>query len=178
MIARLRQTLVGLQVPVSQPSAPGTGQGGHAGRVPLRLGGDLLVRHLVGLDPARRAFILGDEVPVGATLTLCVRDVQAARTDLVRICAEIRGELSPEEGQTAGDPEQRIAGALYVSCNGRGGPHFGSPGTELQIVRHALGEVPLVGFFAAGEIAHHRLYGYTGVLTRCAASPAVQGGEG
>jgi small ligand-binding sensory domain FIST len=35
----------------------------------------------------------------------------------------------------------------------------------LQIVRHALGDVPLVGFFAGGEIAHHRLYGYTGVLT-------------
>jgi small ligand-binding sensory domain FIST len=25
--------------------------------------------------------------------------------------------------------------------------------------------VPLVGFFAAGEVAHHRLHGYTGVLT-------------
>jgi len=25
--------------------------------------------------------------------------------------------------------------------------------------------VPLVGFFAAGEIAHQNLYGYTGVLT-------------
>ena len=28
-----------------------------------------------------------------------------------------------------------------------------------------LGDVPLVGFFAGGEIAHHHLYGYTGVLT-------------
>ena len=59
----------------------------------------------------------------------------------------------------------RIAGAVYVSCSGRGGPHFGAPGAELQIVRHALGDVPLVGFFAAGEIARHHLYGYTGVLT-------------
>jgi small ligand-binding sensory domain FIST len=25
--------------------------------------------------------------------------------------------------------------------------------------------VPLVGFFAGGEIAHRHLYGYTGVLT-------------
>jgi len=25
--------------------------------------------------------------------------------------------------------------------------------------------VPLVGFFAGGEIAHQNLYGYTGVLT-------------
>jgi small ligand-binding sensory domain FIST len=32
-------------------------------------------------------------------------------------------------------------------------------------VRHALGDVPLVGFFAGGEIARDHLYGYTGVLT-------------
>ena len=36
---------------------------------------------------------------------------------------------------------------------------------EMQIIRHALGDVPLVGFFAAGEIARDQLYGYTGVLT-------------
>ena len=60
---------------------------------------------------------------------------------------------------------RRICGAIYVSCSGRGGPHFGGPSAELQIVRHALGDVPLVGFFAGGEIAHHHLYGYTGVLT-------------
>ena len=28
-----------------------------------------------------------------------------------------------------------------------------------------LGEFPLVGFFANGEISNNRLYGYTGVLT-------------
>ena len=54
---------------------------------------------------------------------------------------------------------------MYVSCAGRGGPHFGHPNAELQIVRHALGDVPLIGFFAGGEIARHHLYGYTGVLT-------------
>ena len=81
----------------------------------------------------------------------------------MRICAEIREELSPdpdETGETA-----RIAGALYVSCSGRGGPHFGGPSAELQLVRHALGDVPLVGFFANGEIARHHLYGYAAVLT-------------
>src|SRR4051794_22529646 len=96
----------------------------------------------------------------------------------MRICAEIREELEPEEmplpvaaslaapeANAAPHPARRIAGAVYVSCSGRGGPHFGAPGAELQIVRHALGDVPLVGFFAAGEIAPHHLYGYTGVLT-------------
>lgn len=169
VIGRLRETLVGLQGPAPRPASAAAPR---PGRVPLRLGDDVLVRHLVGLDPARRAFVIADEAPVGATLTLCERHVQAARADLVRICAEIRDELSPEDGRDApADPLARIAGAVYVSCNGRGGAHFGSPGAELQIVRQALGDVPLVGFFAAGEIAHHRLYGYTGVLTVFVADP-------
>ena len=61
--------------------------------------------------------------------------------------------------------QRRICGALYVSCSGRGGRHFGGPSAELQTVHRALGDVPLVGFFASGEIAAHWLYGYTGLLT-------------
>ena len=89
----------------------------------------------------------------------------------MRICAEIRDEVDVDEPVPAGplangEPAApRIAGALYVSCSGRGGPHFGGPSAEAQIVQRALGDVPLVGFFAAGEIARRHLYGYTGVLT-------------
>ena len=94
-------------------------------------------------------------------LVFCRRDAEAAKLDLVRICSEIRDELA---GDGAGGG-RRMAGAIYVSCSGRGGPHFGAPSAEAQIVRHALGDVPLAGFFAGGEIARHHLYGYTGVLT-------------
>jgi small ligand-binding sensory domain FIST len=112
------------------------------------------------------------------SMAFCQRHAQAARADLTRVCAEIREELEPEEmslpvaaamasreAVSTPSPARRIAGAVYVSCTGRGGAHFGGPSAELQIVRHALGDVPLVGFFAAGEIARHHLYGYTGVLT-------------
>jgi small ligand-binding sensory domain FIST len=111
-------------------------------------------------------------------LAFCQRNAKAARADLMRICAEIREELEPEELpvatvqalgvselEAAPHPARRIAGAVYVSCSGRGGPHFGGASAELQIVRHALGDVPLVGFFAGGEIARNHVYGYTGVLT-------------
>ena len=166
-VARLRQTLVGLS---ASPAAV-------TGRVPAAFGEDVLVRHLIGLDPGRRGVAVAERVEVGMRLSFCERHVQAARADLMRICAEIREELEPEElsleaarslavSAAAGPaPAQRIVGAVYVSCSGRGGPHFGGPSAELQIVRRALGDVPLVGFFAGGEIAHHRLYGYTGVLT-------------
>ena len=143
-LPRLRATLAGLV----DADDPALDRGG-------RFGADVRVRHLVGLDAGRRAVALADRVQPGMQLAFCGRDVQAARRDLVRICSEIREELD-------GRP---MRGAVYVSCAGRGGPHFGAPSAELQIVQHALGEVPLAGFFAGGEIAHRHLYGYTGVLT-------------
>lgn len=172
---RLRATLVGLSPPVSDPAAKPAATGLH---LRGQFGEEVLVRHLIGLDPGRRGVAVADVVPVGTRLAFCERNAQAARADLVRVCAEVREELEPEElslsvasslaaseTETGVHPARRIAGAVYVSCSGRGGPHFGSPSAELQIVRHALGDVPLVGFFAGGEIAHRSLYGYTGVLT-------------
>ncbi|MBI3156425.1 MAG: FIST C-terminal domain-containing protein [Burkholderiales bacterium] len=158
-LPKLRATLVGL----SDANAAPLGRGG-------QFGTDTRVRHLVGLDPARQAIAVADRVESGMRLTFCQRDVAAARRDLVRICSEIREELAPETlpvaagGDAAGGAREML-GAIYVSCSGRGGPHFGGPSAEAKIVRHALGDVPLAGFFAGGEIARHHLYGYTGVLT-------------
>jgi small ligand-binding sensory domain FIST len=163
-LPRLRSTLVGL----SSAHEAVLGRGG-------QFGADVRVRHLVGLDPGRQAVAVADLVEPGMRLAFCQRDTQAARRDLVRICAEIREELESTAeaeilpaGRLPADaprPARRVLGAVYVSCSGRGGPHFGGSSAELQIVRHALGDVPLAGFFAAGEIARHHLYGYTGVLT-------------
>jgi small ligand-binding sensory domain FIST len=163
----VRNTLVGLT---------SAGQQG-VGRA-SSLGEDVRVRHIVGLDPARQGVAIADHLEAGQKLTFCQMSLQAAKSDLRRICAEIREELEPEtlsletanalaasEAEAAPHLARRIAGAVYVSCSGRGGPHFGGPSAELQWIRHALGDVPLVGFFASGEIAHQHLYGYTGVLT-------------
>jgi small ligand-binding sensory domain FIST len=149
-LPRLRATLAGL----TSGDAAGIGRG-------AQFGPDVRVRHVLGLDPGRQAVAVAEMVEPGMRLAFCTRDVDAARRDLVRICSEIRDELDPGDGT----PARTIAGAIYISCAGRGGPHFGGESAELQIVRHALGEVPLVGFFGAGEIARHHLYGYTGVLT-------------
>ncbi|HUG24951.1 FIST signal transduction protein [Piscinibacter sp.] len=167
VVSRLRHTLVGLSDSFDDVLAR-----------PGQFGTDTRVRHLIGIDPARRGIAIGDIAQLGTQLAFCRRHVEAARRDLVRICSEIREELEPEtlpletalalQGTAAehtAHPARRIAGAVYVSCAGRGGAHFGAPSAELAIVRHALGDVPLVGFFASGEIARHHLYGYTGVLT-------------
>ena len=170
-LAKVRNTLVGLSNPLEALS---DGQVHYPGQ----FGAEVVVRHIIGLDPGRKGIAVSDAPSVGMTLAFCERNAQAARADLIRVCAEIREELEPEElaievanalnapeAESAPHPARRIAGAIYVSCAGRGGPHFGAPSAELQIVRRALGDVPLVGFFAGGEIARHHLYGYTGVLT-------------
>jgi small ligand-binding sensory domain FIST len=62
----------------------------------------------------------------------------------------------------------RLPGApragIYVSCIARGSALFGEPGVEAGLIRDALGDFPLIGFFANGEISRDRLYGHTGVL--------------
>ena len=173
-LAKVRTTLVGLSRPEDRLHDADLTRIHHVGQ----FGADVLVRHVIGLDPVRKGIAIADMPTVGMQLAFCERNAKAARADLIRICAEIREELEPEEmtlqtatalnaseADSAPHPARRIAGAIYVSCSGRGGPHFGAPSAELQIVRRALGDVPLVGFFAGGEIARHHLYGYTGVLT-------------
>lgn len=169
VLPQLRNTLAGL----TDEHDTALGQGG-------QFGVDTRVRHILGLDPARQALAVSDRVHPGMRLAFCQRDVQAARRDLVRVCSEIREELSPQPELAAApngasadpgpfaEPSRRMLGALYISCTGRGGAHFGGPSAELKLVQHALSggelEVPLVGFFAGGEIARHHLYSYTGVL--------------
>jgi small ligand-binding sensory domain FIST len=170
----VRATLAGLMTPTQESISSDRQAVGRTGN----FGTEVVVRHIIGLDPKRRGVALASQVELGMQLAFCQRNRQAAKADLMRICAEIREELEPEElpveaalamaaseAESAPHPARGIAGAIYVSCSGRGGPHFGGPSAELQIIRRALGDVPLVGFFASGEIARKHLYGYTGVLT-------------
>jgi small ligand-binding sensory domain FIST len=115
--------------------------------------GDYMVRNLIGVDPKEKLIAIGEPVEPGAELMFCRRDATAARKDLERMLGELRRDA----------PAPR--GALYFSCTARGEHMFGARGAELGLVRQALGDVPLVGFFCNGEISHDRVYGYTGVLT-------------
>ena len=167
-LAQVRATLVGLSAPDDRSM-----------RRMGEFGEQVLVRHIVGLDPARKAVAVAEMLTPGMGLSFCQRHVNAARADLMRIGSEIREALEapalmdddtmPWTAEASSAPTElgakRILGAVYVSCAGRGGPHFGGPSAEMHIVRRALGDVPLVGFFAGGEIAHRHLHGYTGVLT-------------
>jgi small ligand-binding sensory domain FIST len=116
--------------------------------------GDYLVRNLMAIDPGRGWLVLGAEISAGDPIVFCRRDPESARRDMVRMVSQLAGRLS-------GPPKAGI----YVSCVARGAALFGEPGVEATLIHESLGEFPLIGFFANGEISRDRLYGHTGVLT-------------
>ncbi len=116
--------------------------------------GDYLVRNLMALDPRQGWIALAAEVAPGDRILFCRRDPDSARADLGRMLRQLKGRLP-------GPPRAGI----YVSCIARGAALFGEPGVETELIREVLGEFPMIGFFANGEISGDRLYGHTGVLT-------------
>ena len=116
--------------------------------------GDYLVRNLVGIDPENALLAIGDMIEVGMEIQFARRDAETAREDLAHMIEGMKKRL-----------DKPPRGGLYISCLGRGRNQFGDNSAEMKLVRELLGDVPVVGFYANGEISHNRLYGYTGVLT-------------
>jgi small ligand-binding sensory domain FIST len=110
--------------------------------------GDFLVRGVLGADRDAGAVVVGDEVPVGATVQFHVRDAGTAGEDLAGLLA----------GHTA-------AGGLLFTCNGRGRAMFGDPHHDAAIVQDAIGPLPLAGMFCAGELGpiggRNAVHGFT-----------------
>jgi small ligand-binding sensory domain FIST len=116
--------------------------------------GDYLVRNLVGIDPVHKLVAIGDAPEEGGKIMFCRRDNVSAADDMERMLESMKSGLY-----------RQPRGGVYYSCIGRGASLFGDESEELNMIREALGDFPLVGFFCNGEISHNRLYGYTGVLT-------------
>ncbi len=116
--------------------------------------GDYLVRNLMGIDPNSGAIAVGEYLHAGTPIMFCKRDGKTASDDLERMVSKLKS-------RTKGN----IKGGLYFSCLGRGQHMFGRPHREMELIADILGDIPIVGFYANGEIAGNRLYGYTGVLT-------------
>lgn len=117
--------------------------------------GDYLVRNLTGIDPDQGLIAIGEYVNAGDPIMFCRRDHDSAVEDMRRMLGDLR--------KRAGNAP--IRGGLYFSCCARGPNQFGDDSEELGLISEELGDFPLVGFFANGEISNNRLYGYTGVLT-------------
>ncbi|MEO5375231.1 MAG: FIST C-terminal domain-containing protein [Alphaproteobacteria bacterium] len=116
--------------------------------------GDYIVRNLIGIDTTRGWLSVGAEVRIHDRLLFVRRDPNTAQADLRRMVRDVKARARGS-----------ARGGHYVTCIGRGPNMFGSGGGELGMIREELGDLPITGFYANGEISHGRLHGYTGVLT-------------
>lgn len=115
--------------------------------------GDYVVRNLLGVFPEKGWVSIGEMVQPGDRIMFVRRDGTSAIADLKRMASDLKRRA---------DDAPRAA--FYFSCIARGPNLFGRGSVEMKTISDILGDLPLIGFYANGEISNNRLYGYTGVL--------------
>jgi small ligand-binding sensory domain FIST len=103
---------------------------------------NLLFRPVRGVDPARGAILLTEPVSVGTRLAFAVRDDRAARRsleDALRTCKHRLCGGAPRFG-------------FYFDGLGRGRSLYGAQNVDLGLVKHALGDFPILGMRSAYEL--------------------------
>jgi len=127
--------------------------------------GDFLVRNLMGADQKEGSLVITDIVREGQTVQFHLRDRETASEDLNYL-------LESEKNRVQG---VQPAAALLFSCNGRGRRLFGRPHHDVTALKIHLGDLPISGFFAQGEIGpvggENFLHGFTASVAIFYASP-------
>jgi small ligand-binding sensory domain FIST len=119
--------------------------------------GDFLIRNVLGVDRDTGGMAITDQVRVGQTVQFHVRDANTADEDL-RDLLQIDAQRHPAPP----------SGALLFSCNGRGSRLFSKPHHDVQALQALRGQMPVAGFFAAGELGpvgkQNFIHGFTASL--------------
>lgn len=114
---------------------------------------DYTIRQLIGVDMENKLIAIGDYIEDGQDIIFCRRDGNSAQEDMRHMLMQLKTRITTH-----------IRGGLYISCIARGREQFGSNSEEVRLIHSVLGDFPMVGFFANGEIHKSMLYGFTGVL--------------
>lgn len=121
-------------------------------------GRDFMVRNIAGMNTDDRSISLAQTIVSGERISFVIRTHETITADLSRNLVNLRERVTAERGQF--DPK----GGLYISCIARGFTEHPNLNYEMDLLRDIIGDLPLAGFYAGGEISNARLYGYTGVL--------------
>jgi small ligand-binding sensory domain FIST len=109
------------------------------------------------VDEGSGSLSVGEQVRVGQTVRMQVRDGASAHEDL-------REALDRELRSLGGPP----AGALVFTCNERGSHMFEAPDHDASEIERAFSGAPAAGFFCAGEIGlvgdRNFVHGFTATL--------------
>jgi len=114
--------------------------------------GDFLIANVMGVDQNSGAIAITSPIRSGQTIQFHLRDAQAADEELVHLLQK-RSERT------------EYSAALLFSCNGRGTRLFPVKNHDAKAIRNLIGEIPVAGFFAQGELgpvgSRNYIHGYT-----------------
>ena len=114
--------------------------------------GDFLIRNVVGLDREQNSITIGDYIRMGQTVQFHLRDHESASAELNQLLSRAKDQIQAQS-------------ALLFTCNGRGANMFETEHHDATTVQTRMGDIPVAGFFAAGEIGpvggENFLHGYT-----------------
>lgn len=117
--------------------------------------GDFLIRGVLAADRQNGAITVGGVIDPGDIVQFHVRDAVTAQEDLEMM-------LIPQAFRP------RAEGALLFTCNGRGTRLYDFEDGDINTVQKSLGNVPVAGFFCAGEIGpvgnRNFVHGHTACL--------------
>lgn len=119
--------------------------------------GDFRIRNVIGIDPKVGAVAVNDYLRPGQTVQFHIRDGETADDDLKQCLAAVKKDATCAP-----------LGGLLFTCNGRGMRLFREPHHDAGCVRDYLGDIPLAGFFAQGELGpisgQNFVHGFTASL--------------
>lgn len=124
---------------------------------------DYIVRNIIDLDAEHGWISTGRKVVEGDEIILVRRDRASMEEDFSKMLLNLRRRMSHND-------IQRPKAGIFISCMARSGiaedkkAGCKQPTNELELIREIIGDIPLVGYYASGEISNSRLYAYAGLL--------------
>lgn len=119
--------------------------------------GDFLMRGILGANPDDGSIHVGEQVRIGQTVRLHVRDDVSADSDLRSVTRAAARSVS-----------HRVAGALVFTCIARGAAMFTEPDHDATVIADNFGDPPVAGLFCNGEFGtvagRTFLHGFTATI--------------
>jgi small ligand-binding sensory domain FIST len=117
--------------------------------------GDFLIRNVMQVNQMEGVIVVNDFLRVGQTVQFHLRDDNSADFDLRQLLKASLSEWAPAVP----------AAGLVFTCNGRGLNLFPDPHHDAALIQQQLGQIPVAGFFAAGEVgavnSRNFIHGFT-----------------
>ncbi len=118
-----------------------------------------LIRNIMGVNVKKGMLACVAPVEEGEFVTFTMRDPDLARRDMRNMLDDLKNRIEPS----------KPAFGFYFNCGARGEGLYNAPSADIAMIREAFPGVPILGFYAYGEIAPvdhvNHLHYHSGVLT-------------